>query len=105
MPDFWPYFAFFGLVTATGIWLLIHGVQGLTRKHPATPLLAGETPGEERPEQVTALPSFVQRRWARPVSLLGQRLYGQRDAARLEDRLRRSGWRYGSVGDYYGSKI
>lgn len=105
MPDLLPYFAFFGLLTAFGIWLLMYGIRGLANKFPAAPLSASDRPIEEPVEQVTALPRVAQQRWARPVSQLGQRLLGQRDATRLEDRLRRSGWRFGSVGDYYGSKI
>ena len=105
MPDLLPYFAFFALVTAFGVWLLVYGVHGLTQKHPTAPLSAGVGPTDEPDDKVTALPRFAQRRWSRPFSQLGQRLLGQRDGARLEDRLRRSGWRFGSVGDYYGSKI
>jgi len=86
-----------------------------TGKHILLDLLASEGVdtnfGNPGPTQfppidpVTALPRFAQRGWSQPVRALGQRLLGQRDAAQLEDRLRRSGWRYGSVGDYYGSKI
>ncbi len=104
MPDLLPYHVFFGLIAALGAWLLVVGVWRSTQRHPAVPLVSG--PGLSEPEEtVSALPSVVRRRWSRPVSALGRRLIGGRDASRLEDRLRRSGWRYGSVGDYYGSKI
>ncbi len=86
MPDLWPYFGFFGLLTAFGIWLFMYGVRGLANKYPSTPLSAGDGPIDDPLEEVTALPRVAQRRWARPVSQLGRRLLGQRDAARLEDR-------------------
>ena len=105
MPDLLPYYMFFGLLVTLGAWLLLYGVRGLAHKHPATPITPGVPPSTDQADQVSALPPFVRGRWSRPVSALGQRLLGQRDATRLEDRLRRSGWRYGSVGDYYGSKI
>src|SRR5688572_6283867 len=99
MPDLLPYHVFFALVVALGAWLLLYGVRGLAQKHPATPITPGAPPSADQVDQVSALPQFVRGRWSRPVSALGQRLLGQRDATRLEDRLRRSGWRYGSVGD------
>jgi len=105
MTDLLPYQVFLGLMVALGAWLFVHGVSGLANKHPAAPLTPSSSPSMDESEQISELPRFAQRRLARPFSQLGQRLLGQRDAAQLEDRLRRSGWRYGSLGDYYGSKI
>jgi hypothetical protein len=105
MTNLVPYQVFFGLLVALGAWLFVHGVSGLANKHPAAPLTPGSSPSMDEADRVSDLPRFAQRRLAQPFSQLGQRLLGQRDAAQLEDRLRRSGWRYGSVGDYYGSKI
>ncbi|MCC7362694.1 MAG: type II secretion system F family protein [Anaerolineales bacterium] len=104
MPDLLPFHVFFGLLAALGIWLLLHGIRRAFQP-PTSPLVTGGGHSNEPSDPVSALPRFAQRRWSQPVSALGQRLLGQRDAAQLEDRLRRSGWRYGSVGDYYGSKI
>jgi Flp pilus assembly protein TadB len=102
MSDLVLYHVFFGLLVATGVWLLIFGLRP---KHPTVPLApASAEPGVEA-EQVTDLPHLARKHLGPPLILLGQRLAGQRDTARLEDRLRRSGWRYSSVGDYYGSKI
>ncbi|MCC7362047.1 MAG: type II secretion system F family protein [Anaerolineales bacterium] len=105
MPDLLPYHLFFGLMATLGGWLLVVGVRHGTDRHPAVPLNPSSAPPAEPAEEVSALPGVVRKRWSQPVSAAGRRLLGQRDSSRLEDRLRRSGWRYGSVGDYYGSKI
>ncbi len=105
MSELVLYHVFFGLIVAAGVWLFIFGLRNAARKHPPVPLGASSPEPAEEPEQVTELPKLVRKRFSRPLIRLGRRLGREGDAARLEDRLRRSGWRYSSVGDYYGSKI
>jgi hypothetical protein len=105
MSDLLAYHVFFGLVVAVGVWLLIFGLRGAHRQHPSVPLAPASAEPGGAAENVTDLPRFAKEFLGPPLNRLGQRLVRPRDAARLEDRLRRSGWRYSSVGDYYGSKI
>ena len=105
MSDLVAYHIFFGLIVAAGIWLLAFGLRGASRQHPPVSLAPAGAEHDTETEQVTDLPHFAQGRLARWLNRTGRRLVRQRDIAPLENRLRRSGWRYSSVGDYYGSKI
>ena len=63
-------------------------------------------PGATDPKAgLSDLPNIplIQRAFA-PLSDAG-RVLSRQDPAKIEDQLRRSGWRYRSVGDYYGSKM
>jgi hypothetical protein len=96
----------FGLLLGFGIWLMAAGllgwfVPGGARQDRMLPGF-GDKEGNL---VVTDLPPAAQRA-AAPLIALGQATLGRgRDAGRLEDQLRRSGWRYRSAGDYYGSQM
>lgn len=100
------YHVFFGLVVAVGFWLFYSSLIGWSPRRGAgervEPFL-----GQRGARQlvVTDLPPLAQRFLAQPLTDLGFFLFRNQDQASLDDRLRRSGWRYHSVGDYYGSKI
>jgi Flp pilus assembly protein TadB len=100
------YHIFFGLLVSAGVWLLLSGLTGRsfrrTSRERIEPFL-GQT--GQRHGQVTDLPPLAQRFLAQPLTDLGFFLFRNQDQASLDDRLRRSGWRYQSVGDYYGSKV
>jgi Flp pilus assembly protein TadB len=97
MSDIFAYHVFFGLLVAIGGWLLIAGLTGSPR---------GRALGEAAPvTRVTDLPPLAQRLLGQPLTDIGFFLFRHQDHAAVEDRLRRSGWRYTGVGDYYGSKV
>jgi hypothetical protein len=111
---FWVHI-FFGLLTAMGLGLLVSALGGLfqeaarwwrarvrARKHPLDPGWQAEP---EEAATITDLPPFAQRLFGQPLADLSWLLFRGQDQASVEDRLRRSGWRYRSVGDYYGSKV
>ncbi len=106
MSPTWPYQVFFGLLTAIGAWLLVSGLVGLFhRRTPATRLQDYFEQAQPSPARVSALPPLAQRLFAQPLVDLGSWLFRSQSHTALESNLRRSGWRYTSVGDYYGSKI
>lgn len=107
MSDLFLYHVFFGLIAAIGIGLLVSALGGFFRGQGIGQGLAafGEENGQRETTTLTDVPPFAQRLLAQPLADLGWLLFRHRDQASLEDRLRRSGWRYRSVGDYYGSKI
>jgi hypothetical protein len=99
---------FFSLLAGIGLWLVYAGIVRLLRHGPEEKLLKGL--GGARANQgltVTALPPLFQRAFGPLMYDLGGRLFGSSEQAaqRVEDRLRRSGWLYVSVGDYYASKM
>lgn len=99
------YQLFFGLMLGVGLWLLLAGLLGwfVPGGEHRERMLSGL--GEKGQIIVTDLPPLAQRA-AAPLIALGQATVGRGDnAGRLEDRLRRSGWRYKSAGDYYGSQM
>lgn len=63
------------------------------------------TAGRAQRQRVSDLPEFLQSALGATFIGIGRRLVQAGSAAAVEDRLRRSGWRYGSLGDYYASKI
>src|SRR5579859_3195313 len=104
---------FFALLVGIGLWLLGQGGLGLIlvrsgRSQANARMQAGLRATEDnKSAQVSALPDLpLAQRLLSPVLIdLGLWLFAQQDQASIEDRLRRSGWRYTSVGDFYGSKI
>lgn len=104
--------AFFSLLGVLGLYLLASGLIGLARRpngDPNVSRFAGRLGGGGRDSIVVSdLPPLAQRALARPMADLGRALFGSDDpgkALSVEDRLRRAGWRYTSVGDFYGSKV
>jgi hypothetical protein len=99
------YHIFFGVLFAIGLWLLFSALLGPWIR-AALPVQMPRLPKHEQEAViVTDLPPLAQRVLAAPLTDLGLAVFGGRSPDRLEDRLRRSGWRYQSVGDYYGSQM
>jgi hypothetical protein len=105
---------FLATLTGIGLWLGLQWVLGLLKPRdvegqtqPAMQRGLGRS--GQRELVVSALewmPPLAQRLIAPTVIDLGFLLFGARsDPASVEDRLRRAGWPFVSVGDYYGSKI
>jgi hypothetical protein len=107
MSDLFLYHIFFGLLVAIGAWMLVSGIAGASRHRGARARLAPFPDERRRDDQpvISDLPPLAQRFLAQPLTDLGWLLFRNQDHESIEDRLRRSGWRYSSVGDYYGSKI
>ncbi len=100
------YHVFFGILLALGLWLLLSGLRGWRRpEEPPASLKGGLPRAGQGLAVVSDLPPLAQRVLAAPLTDLGLALRGRRDPGPLEDRLRRSGWRYQSAGDYYGSQM
>ena len=100
------YHIFFGVLFALGVWLLVSALLGWRVGNDAqTHMVRGLPKGGERDVVVTDLPPLAQRLLAGPLTDLGLTVFRSRDHDRLENRLRRAGWRYQSVGDYYGSQM
>ncbi len=93
----------FALFASLGIYMLFTGIAGsLSKKRTVVPGLAEA--GAE-PEIVLTDSMFgLGRPFGRPAASLGQRIFRD-DPETVESKLRRSGWRYKSVLDFYGSKI
>lgn len=91
---------FFALLVATGLGLLVTAL----RPHRQRLSRAFRQPTEGQ-IYVSDLPPLAQRLLAQPLTDIGLYLFQRQDADTVEDQLRRSGWRYTSVGDYYGSKV
>ncbi len=106
MSHLFLYHVFFGLLVAIGLWMLVSGFAGLFRASESHERMASFL-GEKGNRQliVSDLPPLAQRLLAQPLVDIGFFLFRNQDQLSLENRLRRSGWRYKSVGDYYGSKI
>lgn len=106
MSDLFLYHVFFGLLVAIGLWMLVSGFAGLFHSTASQERMASFL-GEKGNRQliISDLPPLAQRLLAQPLVDLGYFLFRNQDQTSLENRLRRSGWRYKSVGDYYGSKI
>ncbi len=92
----------FALSGACGAWLLVLGLVGLFSR-PKAALGLGASASTRYP--VSDLPQFAQRVFGGLLHRLGSLVLRGQDPAQVEDRLRRSGWRYSSVGDFYASKI
>ena len=90
------------MVGALGAGVFFYGLSGLLLRPRARlePELA-----RVRPQRVSDLPDFLQTVLGQILLGFGHRLIRAQSAAAVEDRLRRSGWRYTSLGDYYASKI
>jgi len=106
MSNLFLYHVFFGLLVAIGLSMLVSGFAGLFRANESRERMASFL-GEKgnRHLIVSDLPPLAQRLLAQPLVDIGYFLFRNQDQVSLENRLRRSGWRYKSVGDYYGSKI
>jgi Flp pilus assembly protein TadB len=106
MSHLFLYHVFFGLLVAIGLWMLVSGLAGLFRANESHERMASFL-GEKGNRQliISDLPPLAQRLLAQPLADIGFFLFRNQDQLSLENRLRRSGWRYKSVGDYYGSKI
>jgi Flp pilus assembly protein TadB len=100
------YHLFFGILFALGLWLLLSALWGWRggQNVPARLARGLPKPGEDL-VVVSDLPPLAQRVLAAPLTDLGLAVFGGRNPDKLEDRLRRSGWRYQSAGDYYGSQM
>jgi hypothetical protein len=112
---FW-YHVFFGLLAATGVGLLISAFGGWMQaagrwwrsraRSQRNPLDPGWRASDDPSDAVISdLPPFAQRLFGQPLADLSWLLFREQDHASVEARLRRTGWRYRSVGDYYGSKV
>jgi len=98
---------FLALWAVVGAWLLLSGLTGrlFHRDEPTQriePLLGRKA---DRQLIVSDLPPLAQRLLAQPLTDLGASAFRKADQAGIEDRLRRAGWPYVSVGDYHGSKV
>jgi Flp pilus assembly protein TadB len=105
MSDSFLYHVFFALIFAIGVWMLVSGIAGgfgAAQKRIA-PLPVEKDARDDL--RISDLPPFAQRLVSQPLTDLAWLLFRNQDHNSVEDRLRRSGWRYSSVGDYYGSKI
>ncbi|HRF49279.1 MAG TPA: type II secretion system F family protein [Anaerolineales bacterium] len=87
---------------ACGAWLFLLGVVGLFSR-PKASLSVGQAVAATYP--VSDLPLLMQRVLGGLLHRLGRLLLRGQDPLRIEDQLRRSGWRYQSVGDYFASKV
>jgi hypothetical protein len=92
----------FALSGACGAWLFLLGVVGLFSR-PKASLGVGQMPSATYP--VSDLPLLAQRVLGGLLHRLGRLLLRGQDPTQIEDRLRRSGWRYLSVGDFFASKV
>lgn len=97
---------FLALLAVVGVWLLFSGLSGAFQQGESTermqPLLGRKA---DRQLIVSDLPPLAQRLLAQPLTDLGAGAFRNQDQAGIEDRLRRAGWPYVSVGDYHGSKV
>ncbi len=92
----------FALLAVAGAGAFAYGLVGLL----AAPKARLEpTAVRAQSQRVSDLPEFLQSALGATLIGIGRRLVQAGSAAAVEDRLRRSGWRYGSLGDYYASKI
>ncbi len=93
----------FALVAGLGAYLFVTGiVNALSRKQKVVAAL-----DESQPEAEIVLSDSVfglGKPLGQPAARLGQRIFRD-DPETVESKLRRSGWRYKSVLDFYGSKI
>ncbi len=90
------------LTGACGAWLFLIGLVGLLAR-PRAALDVGPRPLAAYP--VSDLPVLMQRVLGGMLHQVGRLFLRGQDPGRIEDQLRRSGWRYQSVGDFYASKI
>ncbi len=90
------------LIGACGAWLIFVGCAGLFTR-PKAVLEVGLRRAAAYP--VSDLPLLLQRVLGGVLHQAGRLFFRGQDPARIEDQLRRSGWRYLSVGDYYASKV
>ncbi len=92
----------FALLAVVGAGAFAYGLVGLF----AAPKARLEpTALRSQSQRVSDLPDFLQSALGATLIGIGRRLVQAGSAAAVEDRLRRSGWRYRSLGDYYASKI
>lgn len=96
---------FFGLLAALGIGLLVSGQSSAPRGQAAERMESFLGRKGQRELIVSDLPPLAQRFLAAPLTDLGQTVFRRADHEAIEDRLRRSGWRYASVGDYHASRL
>ena len=104
---------FFALLVGIGLWMVGQGVLGwLLYRTPKAQANARFEPGlkARQPDvetHVSALPALpLAQRLLSPVFIdIGLWVFSQQDHTSVEGRLRRAGWAYSSVGDFYGSKI
>lgn len=90
------------LTGACGAWLLVIGLVGLVSR-PKASLNVGSVPTATYP--VSDLPMLMQRTLGGALHQVGRLLVRGQDPRRVEEQLKRSGWRYQSLGDFYASKV
>ena len=90
------------LTGACGAWLLVVGLVGLGSK-PKASLNVGPEPTATYP--VSDLPMLMQRALGGLLHQAGRLLIRGQDPHRIAERLKRSGWRYQSMGDFLASKV
>lgn len=99
---------FFALLFGIGVWMLVTNVPGLFHKGVAKERMESFL-GKKGQRQliVSAMPDIplAQRLLSPVLTDVGFFLFQKQDAGGVEERLRRAGWPYTSVGDYYGSKV
>lgn len=99
---------FFAVLFGIGVWALVTSLPGLFRKDVVRERMEAYL-GKKGQRQliVSAMPDIplAQRLLAPLLMDIGFFLFQKQDADSIEDRLRRAGWPYASVGDYYGSKV
>lgn len=97
------------LLGAGGVFLIVDGILGLIPRRPATTGLKGalDIRGEAQPrEQVSVLDDVpLLDRLVGPMLADLTRHVDPNKREKLAARLRRSGWKYKSVADYYATKV
>lgn len=95
---------FFAVIFAVGVYLIVTSVLKSRGKRPEPASMIADTQQDTLKLSDDVFSLGKRTGLARRASALGARVLRD-DPNTVEDRLRRSGWRYQSVADYYGSKI
>jgi hypothetical protein len=108
MSSTFAYNLFFAVLFGVGVWMLVSGLTGFFHKNETAERMDSFL-GRKGARQlvVTAVPSMpLAQRVLSPLLMdVGFFLFQKQDHESVEDRLRRTGWPYTSLGDYYGSKV
>jgi Flp pilus assembly protein TadB len=108
MSSTFAYNLFFAMLFGVGVWMLVSGLTGFFHQNETAERMDSFL-GRKGARQlvVTAVPSMpLAQRVLSPMLMdVGFFLFQKQDHESVEDRLRRTGWPYTSLGDYYGSKV
>jgi len=106
MNEMLPYHLFCASLMALGIWLLFSAIADIFSGASHGERMSGFLGSKGQRELIVSdLPPLAQRCLAAPLTDVGNLIFGRRDQTSLENRLRRSGWRYTSPADYYASSV